>query len=258
MNCGKIGHFTKVCRQKSVQVVDDKTSEQSENENDAYQLNIWKIKVSQNVPKFNVPTKHDFTKNVFINKRIIKILIDAGAKVSVCGMKQAKSWGILDTLKPSSAKINPYNSVSVKVRGTALCSVTYNDRTVPVEFYVLPGSCQPILEGTKEVHLQIILTDNKDEAVFNPVKMIDTDESKGEFAFDIASIIQPYPDNFKGLGKMKNYQVKLYSDENVKPVAVPPRAIPYHLRARVADFIDMIKDGVSEEHPNNEPAPWMS
>ena len=57
---------------------------------------------------------------------------------------------------------------------------------------------------------------------------------------------------------MKNYQVKLYSDENVKPVAVPPRAIPYHLRARVADFIDMIKDGVSEEHPNNEPAPWMS
>ena len=40
MNCGKIGHFTKVCQQKSVQVVDDKTSEQSENENDAYQLNI--------------------------------------------------------------------------------------------------------------------------------------------------------------------------------------------------------------------------
>ena len=198
-------------------------------------------------------------KNLFINKRIIKILIDAGAKVSVCGMKQAKSWGILDTLKPSSTKIHPYNSVSVKVRGTALCSVTYNNRTVPVEFYVLPGSCQPILEGTKEVHLQIILTDNKDEAVFNPVKMIDTDESNGEFAFDIASIIQPFPDNFKGLGKMKNYQVKLYSDENVKPVAIPPRTIPYHLRARVADSIDnMIKDGVIEEHPNNEPAPWVS
>ena len=76
--------------------------------------------------------------------------------------------------------------------------------------------------------------------------------------YDIASITQQYPDNFTGLGKMKNYQVKLYSDENVKPVAVPPRAIPYHLRARVADFIDMIKDGVSEEHPKNEPAPWMS
>ena len=64
LNGGKIGHFTKVCQQKSVQVVGDKTSEQSENENDTYQLNTWKIKVSQNVPKLNVPTKHDFTKNL--------------------------------------------------------------------------------------------------------------------------------------------------------------------------------------------------
>ena len=89
-----------VCQQKSVKVVDNKMSEESENENDTYQLNIWKIQVSQNVPKFNVPTKHDFTKNVFINNRIVKILIDAGAKVPVCGVKQAKSWGILGKLKP--------------------------------------------------------------------------------------------------------------------------------------------------------------
>ena len=81
----------------------------------------------------------------------------------------------------------------------------------------------------------------------------------GNYAFDIASIIQQYPDSFKGLRKMKNYQVKLYSDENVKHVAFPPRTIHYHLWARVADSIDnMIKDGVNEEHPNNEPAPWVS
>ena len=89
--------------------------------------------------------------------------------------------------------------------------------------------------------------------------MIDTDESKGEFAFDIVSIIQQYPDNFKGLRKMKNYQVKLYSDQNVKPVTVPPRTIPYHPQVRVANSVDnMIKDGVIEEHPNNKHAPWMS
>ena len=53
--------------------------------------------------------------------------------------------------------------------------------------------------------------------------------------------------------------MKLYSDENVKPVAVSPSSIPYHLRARVVDSINnMIKDGVTEEHPNNEPAPWLS
>ena len=153
LNGGKIGHFVKVYQQKSVKFVDNKMSEEIENENDTCQLNIWKIKVSQNVPKFNVPTKHDFTKNLFINNRIVKILIDTGAKISFCETKQAKLWVILDKLKSSSAKIHPYNSVSIKVRGTALCSVTYNDCIVPVEFYVLPGSCQPILEGTKAVHL---------------------------------------------------------------------------------------------------------
>ena len=158
-DCGKICHFAKVCQQESVKVVDNKTSKESENENDTYQLNIWKIKVSQNVAKFNAPTKHDFTKHLFINNQNVKILIDTGAKVSVYGMKQAKSWDILDKLKPS-AKIHPYNSVPIKVRGTVLCSVTYNDLIVPVEFYVLPGSCQPVLEGTKAVHLQIISIDN--------------------------------------------------------------------------------------------------
>ena len=80
MNCGKIGHFATVCQQKSVKVVDDKTSEESEN--DTYQLNISKIKVSQNVPKFNVHTKHDFTKHLSINNQIVKILIDTGASFS--------------------------------------------------------------------------------------------------------------------------------------------------------------------------------
>ena len=153
MNGGKIGHFVKVYQQKSVKFVDNKMSEEIENENDTCQLNIWKIKVSQNVPKFNVPTKHDFTKNLFINNRIVKILTDAGAKVPVCGVKQAKSWGILGKLKPWSAKVHPHNSVPIKVRGTTLCSVTYNDCIIPVECYVLPGSCQPIVGGTKAVHL---------------------------------------------------------------------------------------------------------
>ena len=86
--------------------------------------------------------------------------------------------------------------------------------------------------------------------------MIDTDDLNGEFAFEIASVIQQFPNNFKGLGKMKDYQVKLYPDEKIKPVAVPPRSVPYHLQARVPDSLaNMIKNKVIEEHPNIEPAP---
>ena len=80
--------------------------------------------------------------------------------------------------------------------------------------------------------------------------MINTDDLNSQFAFDITSIVQQYPNNFKGPGKMEGYQVKLYSDEKIEPVAVPPRSAPYHLQARVTDSLaNEIKNGVIEEHP---------
>ena len=150
-------------KQKTIKVVEDKSVDddnidESGSENETYQLNIWKIKL-KDVPKFNIPKKHDFKKHLFINNRVVKILIDTGAKVSLYGITQAKSWGILDKLKPSTTKIHPYNSIPIKVRETALCSVTFKNRTVPVEFYILPGSCQPILDGNKATQLQIISID---------------------------------------------------------------------------------------------------
>ena len=94
--------------------------------------------------------------------------------------------GILDKLKPSTSKIYPYSSIPIKVRGTALCSVTFKNQTVVVEFYILPESCQPILDGNKVTQLQIISVDKEDTSVFNPVEMIDTDNFNSEFAFEIA------------------------------------------------------------------------
>ena len=45
----------------------------------------------------------------------------------------------------------------------------------------------------------------------------------------------------------------------VKPIAVPPRPIPYHLKARVDNVIEsMIMKGIIEEHPPNKAAPWVS
>ena len=41
-------------------------------------------------------------------------------------------------------------------------------------------------------------------------------------------------------------------------MAVSQRSVPYHLQARVADSLEnMIKNGVIEERPRNEPAPWV-
>ena len=42
---------------------------------------------------------------------------------------------------------------------------------------------------------------------------------------------------FRGIGKLKNYTVKLQHNESVKPVAEPPRRIPYHLKSRIEEVV---------------------
>ena len=125
------------------------------------------------------------------------------------------------------------------------------------EFPILPGSCDPILDGNKAEQLKIISFDIDDNHIFNPVLIISSQEKDGEFINNICSILNHYPQNFKGLGKLRNYQVKLYTDNSIKPVAIPPRSVPHHVKARVSDAIDYIlKEGVIEEHPINDPSPW--
>ena len=212
-----------LCCQKDAKKLEASTEESEEEEADTYRLNIFKLKTSQSVPQYSTKNRIDFKSRVVVNNRYTKILVDTGAKVSVCGMKQARAWGLLDRMIPSSVRIHPYNSPPILIRGTARCAVTFKERSVPVEFHVLPGSCEPILAGNQALQLKIITFDDTDD-VYNPVLMIDNETSlgdNGKFSKDIEIILSNYPHNFKGLGKLKDCQVKLYTDSSIKPVAVP-------------------------------------
>ena len=98
--------------------------------------------------------------------------------------------------------------------------------------------------------------DKNDNQIFNPVLMISSQEKDGEFINNICSISKHYLQNFKGLGKLRNCKVKLYTNNSIKPVAVPPRSEPYHFKGRVFDVIcNILKEGVI---PIKEPSPWVS
>ncbi|ESP05193.1 hypothetical protein LOTGIDRAFT_152003 [Lottia gigantea] len=184
-------------------------------------------------------------------------IADTGACVSVCGTSQAKRWNLLDKLVSSKVRIKPYMSNPISVHGTAICSVTFGSISVPVEWQVISGFCEPILSGDKALQLGIINFSPKAE-IFFPIHSIDKttdDVSK----ISLQKILTHYPENFTGLGKLRHHQVKLHFDVNVKPVNVPPRPVAYHLKECVHCAIDeMIKQDVIEEHPSNQPAPWIS
>ena len=61
----------------------------------------------------------------------------------------------------------------------------------------------------------------------------------------IQSCLAEYPHTFKGIGKLKNYQIKLNINTEAKPVATPSRSIPYHLRDQASRVIqDMINQDI--------------
>ena len=58
-----------------------------------------------------------------------------------------------------------------------------------------------------------IITMDKNNTLFNPVKMlIEERKVSDKFNFRIRSILKKCTGNFHGLGKMKDYQAKLYTN----------------------------------------------
>ena len=72
-----------------------------------------------------------------------------------------------------------------------------------------------------------------------------------------AALKAKFPKVFQGLGKLKNYQLKLHIDENIQPVAQPVRRIPFSRRAKVNEKLDeLLKRDVIEKVEG--PTSWVN
>ena len=264
--CSRTGHFAKVCKsEKNLrQISTDSqltTDEDTSQDEDAYIINVFRTKSSTQTVKPKLTSqmgnKKDFRIQVIVNNSLDYVVADTGAHISVCGTSQAKKWNLLHKMVPSKKKIKPYNSDTIPVHGEAQCAVSFGSSSVPVVWHIISGSCEPILSGNAALQLGIIQF-NPQPDTFQPVLLIES-ECKNELKSKLQKCLARYPENFSGLGKLRNHQAKFHVDESVKPVNVPPRSIPYHLQERAQRTIDeMIKQDVIEEQPSNEPAPWVS
>ena len=263
-NCGKTGHFSKVCKSpKKIHQVkreEDKEKQESESEvsqDETYSINLFRIKSPYANPRLGsgVTNKNDFKIQVIVNNSLDTVIADTGARVSVCGTKQAKKWDLLVKMVPSSAKIKPYKSAPISVYGKARCAVSFGETSMPVVWHIISGSCEPVLDGNTSVQLGIVEFKSKP----SPLQLVLMIGSSHKLASKLQDCLSKYPENFTGLGELKNHNVKLHLNHNVKPVVVPPRSTPYHLQARAQKAIEeMIQLDVIEEHPADQLAPWVS
>ena len=73
-----------------------------------------------------------------------------------------------------------------------------------------------------------------------------------------ADIVKNFPDVFTGVGKLKDYQLKLHVNKDVKPVVQPVRRLPFGLREKVDKKLDdLLKEEIIKEVPSG-PAEWVS
>ena len=253
--CGRVGHFIKMCRSKTVNQVDHE-DEKPEPDDGIWSVNLFRIKTSTTP---SMQSHHDFKVEVIVNNSLVSLIADTGARISVCSMREAEKWGILPKMIPSKAKIKPYNSDPIPVQGVARCAVTFGTRSIPVIWHIIQGVCEPILSGNAAVQLGI-LHFNENPQTLIPIHLIQSKcciNTKDE----VQKIIVEYRDVFdtENLGKMNDYQVKFSENKNIKPVITPPRPTQYHLVDRVeSELKRMVDQGVIEEHPRSEPAPWVS
>ena len=62
---------------------------------------------------------------------------------------------------------------------------------------------------------------------------------------------------FEGIGKLKEFQVKLHIDDGLPPVAQRHRRIPFHQRQKVtSELIELEKNDIIERVDG--PTPWVS
>ncbi len=275
-SCSKIGHLPSVCRSRPKKNTDVNKVETGDANNDTtaeatsddgvqnietYNVNLFAINTSRHSPKpklrSTIQRKHDFSAQVVINNALGKVLADTGARVSVCGTVEAKNWGILKRMVPSKVKIQPYKSDPIAVHGTARCAVSFGNTTIPVDWHIISGSCEPILSGPASSQLGIIRFNATPDA-FEPINMI-SETANANLKTNLQQTATEFAENFTGFKKLKGHQVKLHVDPSIKPKVTPERTTPYHLQDRVQSLIDsMVSDGIIEELPAHEAAPWIS
>ena len=265
-SCKRMGHFEKYCRnsrsvnQTNITREDEDVNSLSDVQNSFYNVNIFKVSANDDKHSniWSLNKASDFNVEVVVNGSIASITADTGAKVSVCGKVQADRWGLLKKITPTSVRIKPYNSTPVPAIGMARCSVTFGTTSIPVCWYILDGSCEPILSGSSAVNLGIIQF-TKTPPIYKPINMINTKLPNCE-KDEYQNILTKFNGNFRTtLGKHNNYTVKIHVDPDIKPVITPQRPTPYHLKERVSKALqNMIDNDVIEEHPVGDPTPWVS
>ena len=264
--CQRVGHFSRCCRSaKAVHYMSN--YEDQDEENDQYEDYQGAAGVDQplyeelndDIECLKIYTSYIVNKNVnseskemwMVNLKVantdecISLKIDTGAECSVISQNTYESLSRKPVLKKSNVIICGIVGEPVHTIGSVMLPVSSNGIDYLMKCEVVGGKNVPnILSDVDSVRLNLVKR-------VNNVNYKKSQESARE-------IYNKYLDVFQGVGKIPG-QYSLVCDQNVKPVAHPPRPIPAALREPARAKLDQLeKMEIIKKVPVGEPTAWCS
>ncbi|KAK3726803.1 hypothetical protein QZH41_007213 [Actinostola sp. cb2023] len=172
-------------------------------------------------------------------------MADSGSSINILDEKDFKKIKKRPALQPTSTRVYHYKSdTPLKMLGKFEADITTEKAITSQEtIYVTEGAGGSLLSWRASQNLDLI-------SVASPLSS--TDQRP-----EITRLVHEYSDLFTGLGKLKDFQVKLHIDDNVQPSAQPRRRIPFHVRKQLEEQLERDeRNGVIEKVEG--PTPWVS
>ena len=246
--CGKLNHFAKCCRSSS-----NKQPQKIQANSPHRPQNVRHVATratdfsDADEYLFTVTTDNKTTPkaSVKINDVPIDMVVDTGAAIDIIDestlAKIQKSATI--TLKPSNARLFAYGAASnLKLLGQFEARVESKNRVSVSTIHAVPGNYGCLLSYKTASSLGLVTVD---------VHTVQPQISQHE------TLIAEFPNIFDGIGQLKDHAVKLHIDNNVTPIAQPPRKIPFHMRQQVTAALEKLElQGIIEKVDG--PTPWIS
>ena len=158
----------------------------------------------------------------------MKMLIDLGA---TCNVTDRSDWerlkreGIKCKSRKSNKELYVYGGQKLEVAGSFTATVKTTRKSTQAEFIVIEGQGQPLLSKNTAEELGVIKMGLFVNAIQNNNE-----------------IFTKYPEAFEGLGKLKDFQLKIPIDHKVPPVAQKLRRVPYQLRGKLEKKLDELEE----------------
>lgn len=243
--CHKVGHFASKCKTSDQKRSFNKQSKvhQLEESSDSE----YAFHVTGSINRLS-GDKLTFT----VGGVELDMLVDSGSDSNVIGIttwQKLKDNNIKCVSSKSSRNLFPYMSDKpLPVKGTFKADIKAGDQVVKdAQFTVIDGEGQPLLGCETAKQLQVIQIGLNLDTTRSDVKAVGVSNNWQ----------QQFPEVFTGLGKIKNRQIKLKIDPEVKPIVQPVRRPPFGLRKKVEKKIEQLLDADIIEKVE-EPSEWVS